>query len=124
MAITVSVTGDSPEQLKAHLSWLADKLGATAMMTDVLAKNVETFKSDIVETVTNEIKQHQQASLPVETVQTITIKDLQSICAEKANAYGMPRVKEEISKFGVSSVKELPEDKRAELMAAIKAISS
>lgn len=123
MAITVSVTGDSPEQLKAHLSWLADKLGATTMMADVLSKNVETFKSDIVETVTNEIKQH-QASLPVETAQVVTIKDLQSICAEKANAYGMPRVKEEISKFGVSSVKELPEEKRTELMAAIKAISS
>lgn len=56
MAITVSVTGDSPEQLQGHLLWLAQRLGAIEVIkeavTDKVARKVvEEATTAVVEAV-------------------------------------------------------------------------
>lgn len=52
MAITVSVTGDSPEQLQGHLLWLAQRLGAIEVIqeavTDKVARKVVEEATEMV----------------------------------------------------------------------------
>ena len=40
MAITVSVTGNTPEELKGHLLWLSERLGAIDLVKDLVASKV------------------------------------------------------------------------------------
>jgi hypothetical protein len=149
MSITVSVTGNTPDELKAHIAWLADKLGATSMMTDIIKTHIETKPANdpapaVVEEAVSKIETVINAAVAVEktvskakdkaakTVEpsdvaapadvTVTPKVLQDLAGEVSILVGSPKVKEVIASFGGSNIKAIPAEKYADLYAAIKAL--
>lgn len=149
MSITVSVTGNTPEELKAHVAWLADKLGATTMMSDIIKTHINEKHDQhnaaaeeavgkietVIEAAVSAEKTTKKAKVKAETTvepsdvadlpteqHSITADQLQELAGNKKLIVGAPRVKEVIASFGATNIRLVPVEKYADLYAAIEAL--
>lgn len=151
MSITVSVTGNTPEELKAHVAWLADKLGATTMMSDIIKTHINEKHDQhnaaaeeavgkietVIEAAVSAEKTTKKANAKAETTvepsdvadllqpteqHSITADQLQELAGNKKLIVGAPRVKEVIASFGATNIRLVPVEMYADLYAAIEAL--
>lgn len=145
MSITVSVTGNNPAELKAHIAWLADKLGATSIIKDVLTKRAadveaaaaateavvkieQVFETAVAaEKVTKKAKGKAATTvepsdvLKVEVAEVAGVSrtDLQALAANLSNKFGSTKVREVVSTFGAPRISGISDERLAEVKAAL-----
>jgi hypothetical protein len=124
--ITITVTGEVPELIAAHLTWLADKFGGTNVITDVIEHKAKRTADKAISKAKEPAAPAPEApSVPhPETVADVspvtvsavpTIKELMDLASAKSKIVGSERVKGVIGACGAKTIKELPADRLPEL---------
>ena len=130
MSITVTVQGETPELLAAHVAWLHAKLGGAEVIAEVKAKRQAKEAIDkaaskpepvapepVGEPAGEQPAQSQEATAPIDKAA------LQKIASAKSKTVGVEKVKELIAKFGGKNINTTPDEKLVELQAALEELA-
>lgn len=79
---------------------------------------------DIEDAIENAVASEPAAEEPAVEAKPISDKDLQDACAARAKAVGAAKVKALLTEFGVVRSAEMPQDKRAEFIAALEKLTA
>ena len=129
MSITVTVQGDTPELLAAHVAWLHAKLGGAEVIAEVKAKKTAdkaiekaASKPESAAPVQTEVAAAEVAPVPA-AADPIDKAALQKIASAKSKTHGVETVKVLIAKFGGKNINSTPDEKLAELQTALEELA-
>jgi len=119
--ITVTVQGDTPELLAAHVAWLHAKLGGEQVIAEVKArkqadKAIEKAKAEPAPAV----EQPTEAAIPASVA---TLEEVRAKLTAVSQGGKKAEVKALIAEYGVSSVTALPSEKYGEILEKAAALA-
>lgn len=128
--ITITVSGDTPEVIAAHTTWLAQKLGGIDLIKEVRAKQTaEKAIEKAIEKAANTSKpEPTQDESPSDTATPAQVNaadkaEVQRLAQGKSKTAGAEAVKNCIAQFGGKTINTTPAEKLAELRAALEALT-
>ena len=124
--ISITVTGDTPQILAAHVAWLSDKLGGTDVIADVIEHKEKKAKVTAEKAISKAKDRDAEGSAPAHSTPVDvapTIKELMDLASAKSKIVGSERVKGVIGACGAKTIKELPADRLPELKLNLEMLS-
>lgn len=124
--ITITVSGDTPEVIAAHTTWLAQKLGGIDLIKEVCAK--QTAEKAIEKAANTSKPEPIQDESPSDTATSAQVNaadkaEVQRLAQGKSKTAGAEAVKNCIAQFGGKTINTTPAEKLAELRAALEALT-
>jgi hypothetical protein len=133
--ITVTVQGDTPELLAAHVAWLNAKLGGNNIVAEVKAKKTAdkaiekaAAKPEPAPQASAEVSAdvelaNDKTTAPSVGADPIDKAALQKVASAKSKTHGVEKVKDLIAKFGGKNINTTPDERLAELKTALEELA-